>query len=771
VPIFLSDRTGYSLRDLTRTTHQWRPIVLATAGYLGLTLIYSWPLIANLRHAVVHDPLDPILVAWILWWSTKAVPLTMGWWNAPIFFPAAGAFAFSEHLLGLAPIAAPIIALTGSPLLASNVTFLATYVLSGLGGYFLSYTLTRRHDAAFVSGLAFAFAPYRVSQLPHLQVLSAFWTPVCLAALHRYDREPKSRWAALAAAAWLMQALSTGYFLFFLFVLVALWFVWFALGKWSIRQWAGALVWFAAAAFLLAPELLGYKHILVDTYGFSRGAGDARFFGADIASVLQASPDVWLWGWLHAVRKPEGELFPGLTILVLMVCALWRRHRSIAADVAPAPRWLRRTLAATAALFGAASLLPVLLGSWHMSIAGVHLASISRADKPLTLALYCGIGWMATSPSLIAAWRSRSAPVFYAIAAGGMWALALGPSPEFLGHRAIYQAPYALLLLLPGFDGLRVPARFWMMAIVCLSVLAAFAVDRAQGRRRRIITLVAAVGVLLDGWPKPFPLRAEPEQHATPAGVSQRLDLPMADLQNAAALYQQTRDGVPSYNGFSGYEAPHQPAMRELLDAGDARILEAMTRRGSLGVVIDHAADGDGIARRLVSGYPGAVVVESHPDWSSYRLPASGGGDLLPDVAGQPVPIKAAVAAPSKNDARFAIDGDPGSRWMAGPQRQPAELSVELGQSSFVHQVVIDLGRFFGDFPARLQIDVSSDGKTWGSVWSGDTALQAYYGAVRHPKEVPLVFQIDRSGVRFIRLRQTGVRKAEWSIAELSVLR
>ena len=43
------------------------------------------------------------------------------WWNAPAFYPSTGVLAFSENLLGLAPITAPIIALTGTPLVAYNV--------------------------------------------------------------------------------------------------------------------------------------------------------------------------------------------------------------------------------------------------------------------------------------------------------------------------------------------------------------------------------------------------------------------------------------------------------------------------------------------------------------------------------------------------------------------------------------------------------------------------------------------------------------------------
>jgi len=74
------------------------------------------------------------------------------------------------------------------------------------------------------------------------------------------------------------------------------------------------------------------------------------------------------------------------------------------------------------------------------------------------------------------------------------------------------------------------------------------------------------------------------------------------------------------------------------------------------------------------------------------------------------------------------------------------------------------------DFPSRLQIDVSRDGAAWEPAWTGGTALHAYYGAIRHPREMPLVFALNRDAVRFIRLRQTGFGKHDWSIPELHVL-
>src|SRR5688572_14114138 len=109
-----------------------RAIVLALFAYVCVAIAYTWPLAVRLN-GVPHDHGDPLLTTWFMWWSAQAVPLTAAWWNAPAFYPAPGAFGFSEHLLGLAPISAPIIALTGQPLIGHNIAFIATFALSALG--------------------------------------------------------------------------------------------------------------------------------------------------------------------------------------------------------------------------------------------------------------------------------------------------------------------------------------------------------------------------------------------------------------------------------------------------------------------------------------------------------------------------------------------------------------------------------------------------------------------------------------------------------------
>src|SRR5687767_15094163 len=300
----------------------FRGFALAGILYSALTAALTWPLVLHPRSLVPSDIFDPLLNTWILWWNTQAVPLSTAWWNAPQFFPIEGGLGFSEHLVGLTPITTPIILATGDALLAYNVAFFLAFPLCALGAHYLVYTITRRHDLALIAGLAYSFAPYRFPQIAHVQVLSAYWMPVALAALHRYLQNGRWRWVALFAVAWLLQALACGYYFIFLSVLVTLWLAWFAAPRAILKLSIG----WALAVACLAPFLYGYWWVS-NTYGLRRSLVEMRAFGADIGGVLKAADTSLTWSWLKVVERPESDLVPGATIIVVSLVALavgWR---------------------------------------------------------------------------------------------------------------------------------------------------------------------------------------------------------------------------------------------------------------------------------------------------------------------------------------------------------------------------------------------------------------------------------------------------------------
>ena len=200
--------------------------------YCVVTVALTYPLILQMGSVLPNDAGDPALNTWILWWNTQTMPFSTAWWNAPAFFPAPGVLSFSENLLGLSLMSTPLHWLGVGPQAAYNVVFFLTFPLSALGAYLLGYELTKRHDAAFIAGLLFGFAPYRIAHLPQIQSLASFPMPFALLGLHRYLRDPRPKWLALFAGGWFLQGLCNGYYLLFFSVFVGLWILWFA-SPWS----------------------------------------------------------------------------------------------------------------------------------------------------------------------------------------------------------------------------------------------------------------------------------------------------------------------------------------------------------------------------------------------------------------------------------------------------------------------------------------------------------------------------------------------------------
>jgi hypothetical protein len=125
---------------------------------------------------------------------------------------------------------------------------------------------------------------------------------------------------------------------------------------------------------------------------------------------------------------------------------------------------------------------------------------------------------------------------FYVLAAFVTWLLSLGPAPTVMGSPLMHRGPYALLMALPGFNTLRVPARFWMTTILCLAMIGAMVFDRLAarfGRMRAIAAAVIAVGIVADTWMAAMPLARLPEPlHVAgcrPGASGALLELPVGD--------------------------------------------------------------------------------------------------------------------------------------------------------------------------------------------------------------------------------------------------
>ncbi len=749
------------------------PWLVASAFYTALTIVQTWPLAAKLSTVLPHDLGDPGLNAWIIWWNAHAVPLTERWWNAPMFWPLQGTLAFSETLIGLSPITGPIQWLGGSPIAAYNVAFLLTFPLSALAAHALVFRLSGRHDAAVIGGLIYGFNPFRTAHFPQIQVMTSYWMPLALLGLHEYAARKKLRWLVVFAAAWLMQALSNGYYLLFFPVLLALWIAWFALSRARTRTLVAIAVAGIVASLPLVPLLWTYRRIHA-AYSFQRDLAEINLFAADVASLLDASPLLKFWH-LRKFHQPEGELFPGFTaaglVVLLFIHWLWTSERA-----ARVPRACVVLLAGAITFIGIA-MSALLIGPWSIAIGKITLVSVRIVNKPLSIGVLFFVLALGLEPRFAGAWRRRSPLMFYVLATGVMYLLSFGPRPRFLGETFMYRGPYSWLMALPGYDAVRVPARFAMLAALCLSVVAALGfarlTRRARWLTRAVLAAIVAGGVLVDSWVSEMPLPTLPGRlHAIeslPAGTAV-LELPVGETgDDVAAMYKGMYHRRPLVNGYSGFVPPSYIVLRRGFENRDPEMFDAVTAWGPVVVAVDDRHDDGGRWTKQLAGRPGTVALGEESGRKLFSL----AGTSFPAEVQQSsprLPIQTATANVQSQRIGLAFDGNPDTRWDSGPQRGLEMVTVDLGTPRIVDGVTMTIGRHFSDFPRMLVIETSEDGHAWSTGWQGGTAVIAFAGAVRHPNDVPLAFPLPHVPARLLRLRQLGQDPVfYWTIFELTV--
>ncbi|MSO49209.1 MAG: hypothetical protein EXQ49_04805, partial [Acidobacteria bacterium] len=301
--------------------------------YLGITCALTWPLATVMHKEIAADMGDPVFVSWVLLWTSGQVLAFLSgdlsalsrYWQGNIFYPEPLTLAYSEHFTAQMLQALPVLATTDNVVLSYNLLFLSTFVLSGLGVFLLVRDITGRPIAAFVAGLAFAFAPYRIDQLSHLQVLSSQWMPFALCGFRRYFETGRRRALVGGSAALIAQNLSCGYYVMFFSPFVAAYVLYELAARKRLRDWA---TWRAlglagiVVALVTLPFLTPYLEVRNSGVGV-RSLGEMTSFSADVHGFATASERLKLWGTrLVAFPKPEGQGFPGFAILTLALVGI-----------------------------------------------------------------------------------------------------------------------------------------------------------------------------------------------------------------------------------------------------------------------------------------------------------------------------------------------------------------------------------------------------------------------------------------------------------------
>ncbi|HNV01795.1 MAG TPA: hypothetical protein PLE61_09280 [Vicinamibacterales bacterium] len=609
----------------------WRAAVL----FAVLTLLLTWPLARHPSSATWSSGPDGDLFIWTLAWDAHAFvhqPLSI--FDANIYHPLRRTLAYSENLIGSALFAAPVIWLTGSPVLALNAAALVSCALCGLGAFVLARRVGLRAAGAVIAGLVFAFAPPRFFRTSQLHVGAVQWIPFALAFLHAYLDKGRARDLRLAAACFSLQALASGHGAAFLFVAMTALAVYRAVRGTAIDAARRLRDLGVTGALLLAPAVLvylPYRAVQQET-GLRRSLEN---WAVTPVSFLASPTHAHAWlaslaPGLRILEDASAYLFPGVLPLLLAASAIVLRpggarramgggrgpagaRRALAVLVRAAAYFLEAAVAASLVLAVAVTL----TGPLRLRAGGTVVVSARSALRPWLLAAAAALaraallGRVPFDPA--SRWRRSAAGVrrlglrlrtpepsgsvfFYGLLMLlGLW-LSIGPP---LGL-------WPLVYWLPGMSFIRVPSRFTVLAVLGLAIVAGAGMDRLLARvsSRRRTLLPAAVAVLLVAESAAAPLSLVPAHAEAPLAdrwLAARprpfvvAEVPLPDPMDASAFERRQTMYMlhamahwqKTVHGYSGWRAPlHERLYLAMRAFPDDASLDALSRLGVTYVVV-----------------------------------------------------------------------------------------------------------------------------------------------------------------------------------------
>jgi hypothetical protein len=646
-----------------------RRLAAAAVLYLAASAVVQRELVrAGLSHHVYRQHMlghDCLLHAWTIAWDQHALataPCAVA--DANVFHPERGTLLYSDHLLGLALLTAPLRLVTDDPLLVHNLLVVAAPALDALAAHVLVQALTASTPAALVGGLVYGFVPMRFdADACQIQMTAAWWPPLMLLAGWRAVRGRGRRWGVLAGVALLGQGLSGIYLTAFFLPFLALAHVhWWRRHPFAFARagWIALLASELAAVLLLAPTALAYR---------------------GVQAHLNLSRSPFLNAILSLHWEQLGDHVPAIGLAVLATLAVAR------------PWDLPRGL---------------------------------RDERRLYVGILLGAVLLGLGPAL--------------------------PLPFGLGT---VPGPYRLLLEMPGFTALRVPARMLHVALLGASVLAAGGVlvlRQVAWRRAAAVTLGALVVLGIESPPRALDVQAAPSparMHPVYPWLARQPPAPVVELPidpygltTIVRQYASTLHWHPQLHGVSGIQPPIYPYVAErtntfpapgvVADLVALGVRRAIVHTQLLSAEARAALDAAARDRRLLklrwAQEPIAVYALRPSLAPPATLPA---GRELDRTAWRATANAAVALAPR------AFDADPTTgwrswgdldatvqhagyertpileRWNAFLAKTPATLTIDLGAPARVTGVRLRLGGSDPMMLPELRLGVSADADAW----------------------------------------------------------
>ncbi len=396
-----------------------RSAIALPIAHAAVAVAATWPLaLATIGN---HDRLPlgtetsatvPLFNLWTLrWGADHLLPFGSSYWNAPIFAPHRGTFAWSEPQPLTSWVFAVVRHINGD-VTGYALVLLAGLTLNGVAGALLARRLGAARVPAALVGATIQVIPFAMGQMGVLQLTMLSPLLFALAALVAWWRAPTIKPAVELGVALAAAALVCGNTLLLFAIALAVVAPAAAYLRRDdiIDRLASAAVAAGIVAAIAGPVVIAQQSLL----------GDRQWRAA---TVLAGSASWSDW-------SPGGRAWPGWWLLVLAAGGIAvGRHRRIS--------WMLVALAGSAVLVSFGSRTAVL--GWHPWNTAVDvLPSLGRLRSPWRAAVVTQLCLAATAVPLIQAAWDRRRPL---LVAGGAATTAIIAATGPIGAGTLAAAP------------------------------------------------------------------------------------------------------------------------------------------------------------------------------------------------------------------------------------------------------------------------------------------------------------------------------------------
>lgn len=307
-----------------------RLFIFLILGSSLLAIWYLWPLPGQLSNHVINTG-DPLFYAWNLAHNWQALKNPQTLLDTNIFYPETNTLALSDTLYAQTLLTAPILLLTGNPLIAENLYILMTFPLAAFSMYLLVHHLTHSRAASIVTAIFFAFSLSRLSQISHITIISSQFLPLIILFYLKFMETSSKRDIGLFIFFFLLTAASTMYFAVMgsiVVILISWWYIiyWIKQKKFIHHfrtHLYSFLPWFIPGLLFSLLIIYPYIRFSLEHPDIRRSLADSSSRSAQLLDYLRVLPNSWLTLLKLPTHTDEKALYPTLTVFLLAAYAIW----------------------------------------------------------------------------------------------------------------------------------------------------------------------------------------------------------------------------------------------------------------------------------------------------------------------------------------------------------------------------------------------------------------------------------------------------------------